>query len=81
MKFIFRKFIFRSAEIIAVASDRNPILASVIVFIFYLWFNAVEASAEILIFGHRFEHWLDPFFILVFMTYSALTVWACAVEK
>ena len=68
----------RMAQRIAVAADGNPVIASVTVALFWIAFNIVEATAERLIFGDRFEHWLDPVFGLAFMAYAAWCVWICA---
>ena len=72
------KYLRRMAQRIAVASDGNPVLATVTVFIFWLAFNLIEATIEKLVFGERFEHWLDPIFGIAFMAYAAWCVWICA---
>ena len=64
---------------LARASNGNPVISTVTVILFFLMFNLLEAMTEKLIFGDRFEHWLDPFFIMVFIAYSAYAVWWCAV--
>lgn len=71
-------WICKSAFAVAQASDKNPIVATLTVMLFYLGFNFLEALVEKLMFGHRFEHWLDPVFILAFLGYAGLTVSACA---
>lgn len=68
----------RMAQRIAVASDGNPVIAAGTVFMFWLAFNLIEETVEKLIFGERFEHWLDPVFGVAFMAYAAWTVWICA---
>lgn len=60
------------------ASKGNPITATLTVMLFMLMFNMMEATVEKLIFGERFEHWLDPLFICAFMAYAAYAVWMCA---
>lgn len=72
------KYLRRMALRIAVSADGNPVLASATVFLFWLAFNVVEAAVEKLIFGERFEHWLDPLFGLAFMAYAGWCVWICA---
>lgn len=72
------KCLERMASRIALASDGNPVLASATVFLFWLAFSAIEAIVERLVFGERFEHWLDPIFGLAFMAYAAWCVWVCA---
>jgi hypothetical protein len=65
--------------VLARASDGNPILTTATVILFMLLFNVLEANVEKLIFGERFEHWLDPIFISAAIAYSAYAVYACAV--
>lgn len=67
-----------SALTLAKAANGNPIITTVTVFLFYLFFNLLEAMVEKLMFGERFEHWLDPLFIGAFIFYSAYAVYACA---
>ena len=64
---------------LAKASDGNPVISTATVMLFYLMFNVVEAGIEKLIFGERFDHWLDPLFQCAFIAYSAYAVWWCAV--
>jgi len=66
------------AQRIAVASHGNPVISIIAVFLFWLAFNLVLATVERLLFGERFEHWLDPIFGLAFMAYAGWTVWICA---
>lgn len=73
------KPIRESVLALAAASHGNPIVSSVTVITFYVMFSFLEASAEKLIFGHRFEHWLDPIFIIAFMAYAAYSVYGCAI--
>lgn len=75
---LFRK-IEKSALVLAQASDGNPAIATATVLVFMFTFNALEALLEMLIFGERFEHWLDLFFMAAFIAYQAYVVWACAV--
>lgn len=72
------KYINISAKYLAAASSGNPVLTTCVVFLFYLFFNLLEGMVEILVFGDRFEHWFDPFFIGAFIAYSAYSVYACA---
>lgn len=64
---------------LAKASNGNPVISTATVMLFFVMFNMLEAVIEKLIFGERFEHWLDPFFMLAFIAYSAYAVWWCAV--
>jgi len=61
------------------ASSGNPVITTATILLFYVMFNTAEALIEKLIFGERFEHWLDPIFIMLFMCYSAYAVWWCAI--
>ncbi len=61
------------------ASNGNPVISTATVMLFFVMFNILEAGIEKLLFGERFEHWLDPFFMLAFITYSAYAVLGCAV--
>jgi len=70
----FEKITFALAK----ASDGNPVLSTVTIMLFYVMFSFLEAGVERLLFGERFEHWLDPFFVLAFIAYSAYTVFWCA---
>ena len=68
----------KSAVNIALASKGSPVTAIIVVILFYLAFNQVETLLEHLIYGIRFEHWLDVMFQLVFIAYAGYVVWACA---
>jgi len=64
---------------LARASNGNPVLSTLTVMLFFVMFNVLEATIEKLMFGERFEHWLDPFFMLAFIAYSAYSVWWCSI--
>jgi hypothetical protein len=64
---------------LAKASSGNPVLSTATVMLFYVMFNLLEANIEKLLFGERFEHWLDPILMLVFIAYSGYAVWWCAI--
>jgi hypothetical protein len=64
---------------LAQACDGSPVAATVVVMLFFVMFNFVEAGVEIALFGKRFEHALDGAFALVFMAYAAYAVYWCAV--
>lgn len=68
-----------SGESVARSAKGNPITSTALVILFYLMFSVVEATVERLLFGERFEHWLDPFFGAAFMAYAAYCVFCCAV--
>lgn len=64
---------------LAQACDGSPVSSTIVVMLFFIGFNMVEASIEKLIFGERFEHLLDPIFALAFMGYAAYAVYYCAI--
>ena len=72
-------YIIRMTAALAKASNGNPVISTVTIMLFYVFFSLLEGMIETLIFGERFEHWLDPFFIMAFIAYSAYAVWMCAV--
>ena len=71
----------KSVLALAGACGGNPIMTTIVVFMFYLAFNTLECVVEKLIFGQRFHHWLDPLFIGLFISYSAYAVWGCAAHN
>ena len=72
--------IFEKATMALVrASDGNPFITTATILLFFFMFNLAEGQIEKLIFGERFEHWLDPIFITLFICYSAYAVWWCAI--
>lgn len=44
---------------LAQACDGSPVSSTVVVMLFFVMFNFVEAGVEIALFGKRFEHALD----------------------
>lgn len=69
----------KSARVLATACNGNPIGTTVVLMLFFVMFNVIEANIETLIFGHRFEHWLDVVFQATLFCYAAYLVWVCAV--
>ena len=76
-----RSMITKSARTIAAASNGNPVIAMLVVFLFYLATNGVFALVETLVWGYRFEHWGDVPTALAFMAYAGYVVWHCAVHQ
>lgn len=64
---------------LAQACEGSPISTTVVVMLFYAMFSVFEATVETVIFGNRFVHFLDLFFQLAFIGYSAYAVYGCAV--
>ena len=71
-------FIEESAYVLAESANGNPITTTLVIMLFYIMFNVLEATIEKVLFGERFEHFLDPFFALMFIAYAAYAVMACA---
>lgn len=67
-----------SALTIVRSTGANPVTSIIVVMLFYIMVNITEGQIEKLIFGERFEHWGDPIIALLFIAYSAYTVWFCA---
>ncbi len=64
---------------LAKASKGNPVISTATILLFFVMFNLLESGIERLAFGEQFEHWLDPFFIMACISYSAYAVWWCAI--
>jgi len=64
---------------LAAASGGNPVISTATVMLFFVFFNIFEGAIEALIFGERFQHWLDPIFSLIFIAYAGYAVVSCAV--
>lgn len=71
-------FIEKSAHVLAESANGDPIIAIIIIMLFYIMFYVLEASIEKVIFGERFEHFLDPIFGAMFIAYAGYAVAACA---
>ena len=71
-------FIEKSAMTLAESANGSPITTTLVIMLFYIMFNVLEASIEKVFFGERFEHLLDPFFALMFIAYAGYAVMACA---
>ena len=72
-------YINNSVMTLAESCKGNPVLSTVVVIMFFLMFDVVLTGIEKLIFGERFEHWIDPIIGVLFIAYAAYGVWACAV--
>ncbi len=64
---------------LAQACRGNPVKSTLTIMLFYVMFNIMETLIEKLIFGERFEHFLDLVFSLAFIAYAAYAVYWCAV--
>ena len=71
-------YIKNAFKVLSSSTDGSPVSSVLVVMLFYVFFNILEASIETLIWGDRFDHILDPFFIIAFMGMSAYSVYACA---
>lgn len=66
---------------LARACDANPLLAIGVIMMFYIMFNIVLLTAEKLVFGKGFEHWLDVVICCAFMWLNCQAVKYCAILK
>lgn len=64
---------------LAQACNGNPVSSTVVVSMFAIAFNLVEAQVERLLFGAPFAHALDPVIGIGFIGYAAYAVYWCAV--
>lgn len=67
--------------ILARSCNGNPLMTTGVVILFYLMTNALMATLETLLYGERFEHWLDPVLQVSAIAYSAYAVWGCALHN
>ena len=72
------KYVTTATIYLCKACDKNPVFTTVLIFLAMIFFNAFEALIEKLIFGDRFEHWLDPLFMGCFIFWAAYAVYVCA---
>ena len=75
------KIIRKATVYLAFSCDKNPILTTIMISLAMIVFNMVEGTVETLIFGDRFEHWLDPLFMCIFIAWGAYATYICAVLK
>lgn len=61
------------------ACKGNPVNTTVVIMLFYIFFNLFEAAIENVIFGKRFEHIFDLIFCLTAIGYAAYAVYWCAI--
>ena len=69
----------KSSIILAIASEGNPIISTVVVALFVLAINSLFISIETLMTGSRFDHVVDIALLVASITYAAYTVYQCAV--
>jgi len=70
--------IHESAMTIARSAGGNPVTATFVVILFVLGIQMVSVTVERLIWGERFEHWVDVVILVASIAYSAYVVYACA---
>lgn len=70
--------IHESAMTIARSAGGNPVTATVVVILFVLGIQMLEITIERLIWGERFEHWVDVVILVASIAYAAYVVYACA---
>ena len=69
----------KSAIVLAVASEGNPIISTIVVTMFTLAINSLSVSIETIVTGRRFDHVGDIALLVASITYAAYTVYQCAV--
>ena len=72
------KYLTKITVYLVHASKGCPVITTLVVMLFMLMFNILEVTIEKLIFGERFEHWLDPIFVCAAIAYAAHAVNICA---
>jgi hypothetical protein len=77
--FILKKLIYRSARYLSASAKYNPVMALSLTWMSYLLFTIAEAQVETLIWGDRFEHWLDPVFLVLLALYQLAVIEVCAI--
>ena len=70
-------YIIISALSIADDCRGNYFRAFITLIIYYIFFSAVEIAVEKLIFGYRFEHFLDWWFVGMFSVYGVIVMHCC----
>ena len=64
---------------LVIASEGNPLMALLVIALFVIGINTLEVVIENLIWGNRFEHWLDIVILICAIAYGAYTVEVCAI--
>ena len=73
--------ISKSIKQLVSASSGDPAITTIVVMLFACMFNVLLTSIETLLWGGRFEHWLDVICVAAFIVYAALAVIGCADYK
>ena len=71
-------YIKKSAAVLAIAAEGSPVATTIVVMLFSSLFHFLECTLEVVIWGERFVHFLDPILICAYIAYSACAVLACA---
>lgn len=61
------------------ACEGSPISTTIVVIIFFMMVTVLEATFEKLVFGYRFEHFVDVIIQIAFIAYAAYAVYWCAI--
>ena len=77
---MYEKLMFIPA-VIAKSASFNPIIAIVVVWLFWAMLQLVFVTVEKAIFGKPFQHFLDHVSIVVFIVVSCAVVWICALNN
>jgi len=73
--------LIKAAQIVAAASNYNPIVSTIVVFLYYCAFNFVEGMIETLITGERFLHVGDVVSAVLFTAFNSHVIYICAVRN
>lgn len=60
------------------ASQGKVLPVMLVIVIGYIVVDRIEAMVERLIWGERFEHFLDPIILLAFFAFGSYSVYLCA---
>lgn len=71
------KCLIRHALRIAETVNGSYLLATIIVHWYFVLFQLFESGVEHLIFGERFQHELDWFFLAAYFAYLILVLYTC----
>ena len=69
----------KSATILAIASEGNPIISTIVVVLFTIAINELFIAVETLMTGSRFYHVGDVVLLVLAIAYASYTVYQCAV--
>lgn len=66
------------AQALVDAADGSVLRVLIVIWIAYAAVTMIECQIEKLIWGERFEHFLDPIILTLFFVFAAYSVYMCA---